>query len=41
MTKGEAIKKVEDWLAKPIYPEDLSKIPVEAIRRVLREAKGR
>lgn len=46
MTKGEAIKSVEDWLGKLNSPNDseatvaLANPPEEAIRRVVREAKA-
>lgn len=38
MTKGEAIKAVEDWLSiqGSIAAEQ---VPVEAIKRIVREAK--
>lgn len=47
MTKGEAIKTVEDWLLLPQTPTlnentyVVQKPPMEAIRRVLREAKAK
>ena len=41
MTKGEAIKKVEDWL-RAQDPQDPPLTPdmMEAIKRVTREAKA-
>lgn len=47
MTKNEAIKTVEDWLAKLNSPNESEATvatcnpPKEAIRRVIREAKGK
>lgn len=47
MTKGEAIKAVEDWLGKLNSPNDsestvaIANPPEEAIRRVVREVKGK
>lgn len=46
MTKGEAIKTVEDWLTAINSPNDsestvaIANPPEEAIRRVIREAKA-
>lgn len=43
MTKGEAIKQVEDWLAtldNGLVTAETPLPPVEAIKRVLREAKA-
>ena len=47
MTKGEAIKTVEDWLARINSPNDsestvaIANPPEEAIKRVVREAKAK
>lgn len=47
MTKGEAIKSVEDWLQKEASPNEseattaLMNPPIDAIKRLVREAKAR
>lgn len=47
MTKGEAIKIVQDWLEKEASPNEseattaLMNPPIDAIKRLLREARAR
>lgn len=44
MTKGEAIKAVEDWLAtmpNGVVVASTPVPPVEALKRVVREAKAK